>query len=336
VRGFPAAMIPSIVRVNAIWAREDDDVLLASVAQTLDEIAACLEFGRSVNGAQDGRIRPMMAATVTAAHTRETLTALRDAAAQLGNGIQMHVHLHEGEGEDPVERACGKPEIPLLDELGLLDAGLFGAHLIGIDPQSDLAPLVGRRFTFAHCPCSGGAATDPGSQPYPEALGLGVNTGIGLDAHSTDLLENVRLAVFLGRAREHLLVSPVPLVRPSIWDALRSATTHAAAGLGRPDLGRIAAGAAADLCTVDLGARFVGARVAGPAPQNNLLYASGTAIRNVMTAGVWQVRDGRTVIVDEAPIFERRAGVLRRVWDQLEREGFFEPGLVAAGKPDGF
>ena len=236
-RGYPAAMVPQISRVMPIWARTSEETLRLSVPETLSEIDASRRFGQSIDGAHDDRIRPMMAVTVTAAHTRETLLAVAAAAEELGSAI--HLHLQSGSGpnhdSDIVLRACGEREVPLLDELGLLDRRVFAAHLGGIDLEVDLPRLARPGFTFVHCPSAGGAALNPASQPYPEALAMGVRAALGLDAHSGDLVENIKLAVIQGRAREQLLAdrSALPLKRPSIWDAVRSATLGPANGLER-------------------------------------------------------------------------------------------------------
>jgi hypothetical protein len=44
-----------------------------------------------------------------------------------------------------------------------------------------------------------------------------------------------------------------------------------------------------------------------------------------MTDGTWQVRDGKFVFDDEARIVARGGAVVRKVWSQLEAEGFFVP-----------
>jgi 5-methylthioadenosine/S-adenosylhomocysteine deaminase len=60
-------------------------------------------------------------------------------------------------------------------------------------------------------------------------------------------------------------------------------------------------------------------------PYNNLLYANGLSVRNVMTDGNWQVRDGKFICDDEAQVVARGAAVVRKVWAQLDAEGFFVP-----------
>jgi cytosine/adenosine deaminase-related metal-dependent hydrolase len=328
IRGYPSGMVPGMKRLLAIWGRSDDQVLLDSVSATMAEIDANLAFARTINGAENDRIRPMMGPSVTSVHTRESFNAIRSAALDLGNGV--HIHLQNG--WDPndraaLERVWGKQEIAILQEIGLLDVPTFGAHLLGIDLNRDLKVLARHNFTFAHCPSAAGASVLPSSQPYPEALAAGVNTSIGLDTHSNDYLENIKLAVMQGRARAQLLgaSSAVPLKEPTIWNGLSSATFGGARGLGRRDLGRIEAGAKADICTVNVSGLLVGNGTAPREPYNNLLYANGLSVRNVMTDGNWQVLEGRLVLDNEAQIVARGGAVVRKVWSQLEEEGFFVP-----------
>jgi cytosine/adenosine deaminase-related metal-dependent hydrolase len=328
IRGYPGGMVPGIKRLLAIWGRSDDLTLLNSVQETLAEIEANLAFARQVNGTENGRIRPMMAPSVVSVHTRETFEAIRSAAQQLGNGIHIHIQ----NGWDPndrkaLQRYWGQGEIPILQTLGLLDAPMFGAHLLGIDLPKDLAVLARSKFTFAYCPSAAGASVLPSSQPYPEALGAGVNTCIGLDTHSNDYLENIKLGVMQGRARAQLLgrSSPVAMREPTIWNGLTSATLGGARGLARTDLGRVIPGAKADLCTVDVAGLLVGNGTLPREPYNNLLYANGLSVRNVMTDGNWQVRDGTFICDDEAQVVARGAAVVRKVWAQLDAEDFFVP-----------
>jgi 5-methylthioadenosine/S-adenosylhomocysteine deaminase len=332
VRGYPAGMVPAMRRLMPIWKRDDDRVLLDSVPATLAEIQEGLAWARTANGAEDGRIRPMMAAAVSLVHTAETLTALRAAAEELGNGLHIHVQAGWPGGpgaDDPVVRMWGKPEVPWLDEIGFLDAGVnvFGAHLLGIDLARDLPILARENFTFVNCPSGAGAGVLPGQWPYPEALAAGVNSSIGLDTHSNDYLENVKLAVFFGRARTDFLhpTSPVPMLRPSIWTAVESGTLAGARGLGRDDLGRIVPGARADLCTVDVTGLLVGSGIPPLEPLNHLLYAHGLAVRHVMTDGNLQVRDGRLLVDDEARLAERGGAVVATLWKRLAEDGFFVP-----------
>jgi 5-methylthioadenosine/S-adenosylhomocysteine deaminase len=90
-------------------------------------------------------------------------------------------------------------------------------------------------------------------------------------------------------------------------------------------LRRFTPGAKADFCTVDVSGLLVGNGTLPREPYNNLLYANGLSIRNVMTDGNWQVCDGNFIIEDESKVVARGGAVVQKVWAQLENEGFFVP-----------
>jgi len=318
-------MIPGIARLFPIWFRKDDQVLRDSVQDTLKEIEANHQFAEANNNTEDGRIRPQMTPHATDTHTPETMAAILNAAKELGNGI--HIHLSQGAGENTaVKRLWNKRPVEWLEELGFYSQPVFAAHLIAMEPASDLPILVRNKVTFGHCPSANGAGGSGGSHPYPEALAAGLNTSIGIDTHSNDYVENLKLAVLYGRARTRLLAdkSPVPLKAPTLWDAIASATLNPANGLKREDLGRIAVGAKADLCTIDVSGFLTGVGTPPPEPLNNLLYASGLCVRHVMTDGNFQFYDGRMVVDDERRVMQRGGVVVAKIWEQLRTEKWFE------------
>ena len=324
VRGFPGGMVPGTARLFPIWRRSNDAVLTASVPDTMAEIEANRVFALAVNGAEDGLIRPMMTPHATDTHTPDTMRAVIAAARTIGNGI--HTHLAQGAAEARVtQRLYGQSPAQWLESLGAFDGPFFGAHMTGATaPDWDVMKRHGG--VYAHCPSGGGAGNSSGSQPYPEALAAGVRTNVGIDTHSNDYIENLKLAVICGRARARLLNgatgSTLPL--PSVQQAVYGATHVAADGLRRPDLGRIAVGAKADLCTIDVSGLLVGSGAVGPEPLNNLLYASGLAVRHVITQGYMQLYDGHLVVDDEARIAARGGAAVRQIWAQLTSEGWFK------------
>lgn len=331
IRGYPSGAVPGMKRILPIWKRgTDDQALFDSVPETLAEIQENLEYARSINGVDDGRILPMMAPATNAVHTPETFAAMKSAAQELHG---LHIHLQAGYGRAPqpdkvaMNRLWGQDEIPWLHSMGIFDGSVrvFGAHLLGIDFERDLPLLANSSFTFANCPSGTGAGVTPAQWPWPEVLGAGVNSGIGLDTHSNDYIENLKMAVIYGRIRADFLgdSTPVPMVRPSIWTAVEAATLGGARGLGREDLGRIAVGAKADLTSIDVSGMFVGVGTVPREPLNHLMYANGLSVRNVMTDGQWQVRDGALTIVDEAALVHKAGKVVQRIWDQMAADGVF-------------
>ncbi|GAB1342919.1 amidohydrolase family protein [Gemmatimonas sp.] len=326
VRGYPGGMVPGTARLFPIWRRSNDSVLAASVPDTMAEIAANVAFAREVNGAEDGLIRPMMTPHAADTHTPETMRAMIAAARELGHG--MHTHLAQGVGEvRTVQRMYGMSPAAWLEELGAFNGPFFGAHMTAAT-AADWDVLKRHSAVYAHCPSGGGAGNSSGTQPYPEAVAAGLAVNVGIDTHSNDYLENLKLAVICGRARARLLNAQpgrmgAALPMPSMRDAVYGATHVAANGLRRPDLGRIEVGAKADLSAVDVSGLLVGSGAVGPEPLNNLLYASGANVRHVITQGYVQVFDGQLVVDDHARVVERGAKAVQQIWAQLRAEGWF-------------
>jgi cytosine/adenosine deaminase-related metal-dependent hydrolase len=327
VRGWPGGMIPGIARLFPIWFRREDRVLTESVPGTLAEIAENLAFARDVRAMGGGLLTPMMSPHATDTHTPETMTAILAAARELGSGL--HIHLSQSAREtETVRRLWGTTPAGWLERLGFGGMPVFAAHLTGMDLGADPDVLKRLGAVFSHCPSAGGAGGSGGMQAWPEMLAAGVATNIGIDTHSNDMLENVKLAVIVGRTRARLLggpQAPRPVKMPTIWDAVAAATIKAADGLGRRDLGRIEAGAKADLVSVAVSGLVVGTGATPPEPLNNLLYASGQDVRSVMTNGLFQVREGRFVADDEARVIAEGGAVVQRIWDRLRAESWFQP-----------
>ena len=268
----------------------------------------------------------MMAPSVTPVFTTTSLKAIQDAVIELGTATHVHIQANNNPKHQALIHEYWKArEIEMIQKTGLLNQRVFGAHCYLEDPEKDLAVMANPNFTFVHCPSAAGAGQRASTQVYPEALAAGVNTSIGFDTHSNDYVENMKLATIQGRARAMLLhkTSPVKMKEPTIWDAIKSATVSGAKGLGRNDLGRIEAGAKADLCTIDVSGLLVGNGIAPREPWNNLLYANGLSVRNVMIDGEWKVRDGDLVFDDEVRLKSRGGAAAKKIWDQLDRDGFF-------------
>ena len=321
-RGWVGGMIPGIGRLFPVWFGSDAD-LEASEADTLAEIAANLAFARSLRGGS-GRVQGMITPHAADTHTDRTLAAIAAAATELGTGI--HTHLSQGAREtETVRRRHGVTPTQWLHRHGLFDGPFFGAHFTA--PDWDLDPPILREAgaVYSTCPSAGGAGG--GTQPFPEALAAGLAVNVGIDTHSNDMIENLKLAVLYGQARAALLASvpgAQPVRSPTMADALAGSTRIAADALRRPDLGRIEVGAAADLVAVDLRGFLVGSGAPPPEPLNNLLYANGLSVSTVLIDGRVHVMGGNFVADDAERIVEGGGRVARRVWDALREEGFFD------------
>jgi 8-oxoguanine deaminase len=261
-------------------AGDDPDVAAASVEALVARFGA-----RSADGLLALGVGPAGVHSDGAA----TFATLREVAVR--HGLPRRTQANEQVDVVVAAERYGRRPLALLEEWGWLERDVTIAHLCDITP-AELA-FVGRAGVAAtHAPgcdlpmgwglAPAGALLDAGV-----AVGLGTSGGGSNDAGH--LLADARLA---------LQVSPLTGRALTAVEALGLAASGSAAGLGRPELGTLEPGAAADLAIYDLG----GVADAGVAdPLAGLLWASpGRRPRDVAVAGRVVVRDGQLATAAES------------------------------------
>jgi 5-methylthioadenosine/S-adenosylhomocysteine deaminase len=153
----------------------------------------------------------------------------------------------------------------------------------------DLEALARSGSTVAHCPTVF-ARRGIALRDFGRYVRRGVNMGIGTDVYPHNMLDEMRLASYLGR-----VVSESPR-SVSVSDIFNAATIGGARALGRDDIGRLAVGCKADVVIVDC---------AHPAmrpchdPLRSLVYsASDRAVAHVFVDGEQVVRDQKVLTID--------------------------------------
>jgi 8-oxoguanine deaminase len=219
---------------------------------------------------------------------RETFDALREVA--LRHGLARRTQANEQVDVEVAAERYGRRPLELLAEWGWLEDGVCVAHLCGVTPD-EVAAVAASGAAATHAPgCD--LPMGWGLAPAGALLDAGVCVGLGTSGGGSNdaghLLADARLA---------LQASPLSGRPLTAREALTMATAGSAAGLGRPELGSLEPGSAADLAIYDLGGvadAGVGDWLAG------LLWASpGRRPRDVAVAGRIVVRDGALVNADE-------------------------------------
>ncbi len=148
---------------------------------------------------------------------------------------------------------------------------------------------------------------------------LGPRLALGTDGIGSDMFEESRTAYF--RLREDDMTAGAD------WPLARLAESARLAGrvFDEPLLGTLEPGAPADLVVLDYPA---------PAPIRDATFAghwvfglSSRAVRDVMVAGEWVVRDRRLARVDQRELAASACGEAERLWQRLAAIGphEFEP-----------
>jgi len=244
---------------------------------------------------------------------RETFELLAEVAAR--HGLRRRTQANEQVDVAIALERWGRRPLDLLDEWGWLADDVTIAHLCAVD-ASEVARLAAAGVTATHAPgcdlpMGWGVAPVAALRAAGVVVGLGTSGGGSNDAGH--LLADARLAMQVaplapwpegagaggagvaGGAAGAASSSSTSTL--TARDALGLATSGSAAGLGRPELGHLRPGAAADLCLWDVS----GVADAGVAdPVAGLLWASpGRRPRHVLVAGRPVVRDGRLLGADE-------------------------------------
>ncbi|QWT22808.1 amidohydrolase family protein [Subtercola sp. PAMC28395] len=187
----------------------------------------------------------------------------------------------------------GRRPLDLLEEWGWLAPDVTLAHLCAVTTE-EIVRLAASGVTATHAPgcdlpMGWGIAPVAALREAGIAVGLGTSGGGSNDAGH--LLADARLAMQVA-----------PLVGPPLAarEVIGMATKGSALGLGRPELGSLAVGDAADACVWDVSG-VSDAAVADPIA--GLLWASpGRRPKHVVVAGRVVVRDYRLVAHDERAI----------------------------------
>lgn len=238
----------------------------------------------------------------------------RIAAIAIETGMLAQIHVAEQEWEDGAVRGRSGMSAPAyLESVGLLEGRALAAHGVWL-PDDDIEILARNGVAVAHCPCSN-SKHGSGVARLLDLLEAGVRVGLGTDGpashHRLDLFEEMRMAIRLAR-----LKAGDAAVLPA-RQALHMATAGAADCIDRPDLGRLAPGAWADMVAIRGDEPALNPVIPGEDDPVSRVVWSGSpqAVRSVWVGGRLVVDDGRVISIDTRSVYsemERRARRLAR------------------------
>jgi len=269
-----------------------------SVVQDEDTILADSE--RVVAGFHERGDDAMVQIALAPCSPFSVTTSLMRKTAELAEKLDVRMHTHLAESADE-NRFCEEIHncrpLDYLEDCGWLSARTWLAHGIFFN-ASEIKRLGNAKTTISHCACSNQILAS-GCCPVCEMEEAGVGIGLGVDGSASNdasnLMQEVRAAFLLQRAR-------YGVTKVSHKDALRWATKGSAACVGRPELGEIAVGKAADLALFKLDElRFSG----HGDPLAALVLCGAHRANRVMVAGKWTVIDGGIPGLDLADLIRR-------------------------------
>lgn len=210
--------------------------------------------------------------------------------------VPMHVHVADSQGEVDIARErWGVSPVGRLESVDVLDEHLLAVHAVRID-EDDLAMLASSGATVVHNP-STNAFLGGGIMPLVRMRERGIPVILGTDAGGANsrqsLFEEMRMAALLAKAtaRDGSAISAT--------DVLRMGTSAGGAAL-RMRVGRISAGYAADLVSLDITAASL--RPRRTVTQNVVYSMLPEAIDRVLVAGRTVVEAGEVLTVESSRI----------------------------------
>ncbi|WP_395757524.1 amidohydrolase family protein [Achromobacter sp. EB05] len=219
-------------------------------ARGMAGLEQAVAFADEVEGLYDGRVRAMLSPDRIETCTPELLRA--SAAAARERAIPIRLHCCQSRLEYDLvlaQHGMSPPEwlrsLGFLSERALLPHGIYVSGSRQIErPGQDLEIIRDGGATVVHCPLVS-ARHGATLESFARYRKLGVKIGMGTDTWPPDMVLNMQVGMMLCRVMDQ---STEAVRSEDYYDA---ATVGGADALGRADLGRLAAGAKADIVVFD-------------------------------------------------------------------------------------
>lgn len=290
-----------------------------------------IRFFRDFDGAGNGLVRGLLAPDRIETCTPELLARTAAVSRDLDAPVRLHCCQSVYELET-VRRLRNATPLGWLDELGLLTPRAILPHGIyasgqpeASDPSNeDWRRLAGSGATIVHCPvvfARMGEALDSFGR-YRRA---GINLGLGTDTWPPDLLHNMRIGLYVARVLERTAEATTSA------DLFDAATLGGARALRRDDLGRLCAGAQADIAVFDLNGHHLGPFFD---PVKNLILAGrGTDCRAAYIGGRCVMEDFEVRGIDGDALQARADRQFQRLMESQRLRAFGQPPLDQLFRP---
>jgi cytosine/adenosine deaminase-related metal-dependent hydrolase len=300
IRGF---MAPGFA--SARWKLSDDHSLgfdwdEARGRKGLDAALALIDgLAQHPSGMLSGVVSPMQIENCSDDLLRDSLDAAKDRkipfTLHVAQGVLEHLEMVKRHGTTPIRHA---------GDIGILTPGTIIGHAILPDTHSwirwhtkdDILLLAEGGCSVAHCPTPF-ARYGILLESFGDYARAGVNMCIGTDTTPHNMLEEIRKAGTFAR------IASRDINNVSTGMLLHAATIAGARALMREDLGRLAAGAKADIVLVDL--HHPDMMPARDPLRSLVFHAAERAVKDVYVAGRRIVADGRVTTLDHAGAAER-------------------------------
>jgi 5-methylthioadenosine/S-adenosylhomocysteine deaminase len=260
-------------------------------------LAQALESARAIRAAGDPRYLPLLGPAQVDTCSEALLRATVTEAEREDLLVSLHVAQGLWEFNEMVARH-GRTPIEWLADIGFLSPRALLGHAVYVTGNSwvnyhgdDLGLIADSGATVSHNAWTF-AREGVITESLDRYLAAGVPMTLGTDTATQSMIESLRWSAILGKVADRR--ADISTAR----DVFDAATIAAADYLGRPDLGRIEAGAQADL-VVWRGESMFMTPLRDPI-RNLVYYAQAEDVQDVYVAGALVVEDSRVLGADVA------------------------------------
>ena len=291
------------------------------LTRVVDEVAGEREFALALDfidrraGAHDDRLHGILVPREVETCTPALLRAAAREASARNLPVAIHAAYNIHEFYDII-REHQKTSIELLEVIGLLTDRTNIGHGNFVAENPSLNYSGGRDLDIMgkhHCSISHCSVNIARRARYLDSWEryrrAGVNIALGTDTYPRDMILNMRTASYFGK------VASRNLRAASAAEVFEAATLGGARSLGRPDLGRLAPGAKADITIIELGGR--NSLRYGPVhdPIKSLVECGvGDDVETVIVNGVVRMSNRAIPGVDFADLSVRAQTAGERIW----------------------
>lgn len=273
-----------------------------------------VEFIHRIDGTANDRIRGFLSPAQIDTCTEKLLRESRKASDHLQVPLALHVSQAVFEFDEIVGRH-GMTPVEWLESIEFLSEWNILGHVILTAGNSwvqfagdDLSILARHNASVAHNVWVF-ARRGIVMESFPRYLEAGINMCLGTDTAPQSMIEALRWTSVLGKVMSR------ETHKPSARDVFNAATLNGAKMLHRDDLGRVAAGAKADLLFWRTDSMFM---TPLRDPIKNLIYsATSEDLADVMIDGQWVMKDGMVTNADEQAVTRELQAAGERMWANI-------------------